>query len=126
MRSCGPCSPCGAIMEQADEAEEEASYEDIKAITVRRLKLEQWVKEPFFERTLPGCMVRLSLGESSGSQGDKRPLYMLALMREVVERPPNIYKCAAPPGTRCCLATAQCAALITCPRLLVMRVGDGS
>ncbi len=42
---------------EEEEEEEEAPYEEIKSITVRRHKLEDWVNEPFFEATLPGCMV---------------------------------------------------------------------
>ena len=31
------------------------------SLPVRRMKLEEWVNEPFFEETLPGCMVSACL-----------------------------------------------------------------
>ncbi len=46
-------------MLQPEEAEE-AEFDDIKAITVRRHKLEKWVNEPFFEQVrqwVPICMM---------------------------------------------------------------------
>lgn len=37
---------------------------------VRRVKLEQWVNEPFFEDTLPGCMVRLAAMHKSSTRAE--------------------------------------------------------
>ena len=51
--------------------------------TVRRVKLEEWVNEPFLEDTLPGCMVRVV-----GPQGG----YLLAQVVTVETRPPGTYK----------------------------------
>lgn len=45
------------LVQEGEEEEEEASFEELKSITVRRHKLEAWVNEPFFEDTMPGCMV---------------------------------------------------------------------
>jgi Plus-3 domain len=62
-----------------DDALEEAAYEDIPGITVRRHRLEDWVDKPFLERVLPGCLVRLSLGErASHSGGGTNKIYALA------------------------------------------------
>lgn len=61
-----------------DDALEEAAFEDVNAICVRRHKLEAWVSKPFLERTLPGCLLRLSLGERTSSRGVTQKLYMLA------------------------------------------------
>ncbi len=64
-----------------DDALEEAAFEDVGAICVRRHKLEAWVTKPFLERTLPGCLLRLSLGERTNSSGVLAPCYMLAQAR---------------------------------------------
>lgn len=65
-----------------DDALEEAAYEDIPGITVRRHRLEDWVDKPFLERVLPGCLVRLSLGErASHSGGGTNKIYALAQVR---------------------------------------------
>lgn len=61
-----------------DDALEEAGFEDIPGITVRRHLLEGWIDKPFLERTLPGCMVRLSLGERTSRSGVPVRVYMLA------------------------------------------------
>ena len=37
---------------------EDASYEDVLTIQVRRHRLESWADKPFFDRVLRGCMVR--------------------------------------------------------------------
>lgn len=66
-----------------DDALEEAAFEDINAICVRRHKLEAWVSKPFLERTLPGCLLRLSLGERTSSRGVTQKLYMLAQVVDV-------------------------------------------
>lgn len=44
----------------AFEDEEEASYQEVKSIQVRRHKLEEWIAKPIFERTLPRCMARFA------------------------------------------------------------------
>ena len=36
---------------------EDASYEEVLTIQVRRHRLEEWVDKPFFDRVLRGCMV---------------------------------------------------------------------
>ena len=46
---------------------------------MRRHRLEDWVDKPFLERVLPGCLVRLSLGErASHSGGGTNKIYALA------------------------------------------------
>jgi len=49
--------------EEDEEAEEEADFEELKSIQVRRHKLEEWISKPHFETTLPGSMVRVVAGE---------------------------------------------------------------
>ena len=39
---------------------EDASYEEVLTIQVRRHRLETWVDKPFFDRVLRGCMVQPS------------------------------------------------------------------
>ena len=34
-----------------------AEYEDVLKITLRRTKIEEWVEEPFFEKTIKGAIV---------------------------------------------------------------------
>ena len=45
------CSQQGRVIE-------DASYEDVLTIQVRRHRLESWADKPFFDRVLRGCMVR--------------------------------------------------------------------
>ena len=40
-----------------------ASYEDVKMALLRRSKIEQWVDEPFFEKTLIGAFVRVGINK---------------------------------------------------------------
>lgn len=83
-----------------DEDEEEASYQEVKSIQVRRHKLEEWITKPFFERTLPGCMVRLAAGNKKTPDGhnmygsDGRPViqYMAAKVSGSIEKEPGYYK----------------------------------
>lgn len=83
-----------------EEDEEEASYQEVKSIQVRRHKLEEWISKPFFERTLPGCMVRLAAGNKKAPDGhnmygpDGRPViqYMAAKVSGLVEKEPGYYK----------------------------------
>jgi RNA polymerase-associated protein RTF1 len=87
----------GAISE---EDEEEASYQEVKGIQVRRYKLEEWFNKPFFEKTLPGCMVRLAAGNKKTPTGETvydergRPVaqYMVAKVIGLVEKNPGYYK----------------------------------
>jgi RNA polymerase-associated protein RTF1 len=50
-----------------DEEEEEAKHlpANFKKITLTRRKLEKWVTEPFFEKTVLNCFVRVSIGENN-------------------------------------------------------------
>ena len=73
-------------MGQALEAEE-ADYEEAKMIVVSRARLEQWLDEPFFERTVGGLLARASLPVSKN-----RNKYLLLRILGVVERPEGTYK----------------------------------
>ncbi|KDD74696.1 hypothetical protein H632_c1127p0, partial [Helicosporidium sp. ATCC 50920] len=79
------------------EEEEEATFEELKNITIRRHRLEAWVDEPFLDRLLPGCLVRVTLGERTLSSGERATAYALALVMGVERRPPGTYKdCGQP------------------------------
>lgn len=87
------------IEDQYDD-DEEASYQEVKGIQVRRYKLEEWYNKPFFEKTLPGCVVRLAAGNKKAPDGhtmygsDGHPLvqYMAARIAGIVEKEPGYYK----------------------------------
>ena len=83
---CWPAADSGMCLRQALEAEE-ADFEDAKMIVVSRARLEQWVDEPFFERTMAGLLARVSLPVSK----DKKK-YLLLRIIGVVDRPEGIYK----------------------------------
>ena len=50
---------------QEYEEAEAIGLEDALKMQVKRYMLEQWINEPFFEATLTGCMVRISIGRGS-------------------------------------------------------------
>ncbi|KAK9809057.1 hypothetical protein WJX72_008658 [[Myrmecia] bisecta] len=72
-----------------EEEFEEATFDEVRTIQVKRYKLEKWVNEPYFERTMPGCMVRVAV-PVSGAHGQSS--YVLAEVREVVHREPGQYR----------------------------------
>jgi hypothetical protein len=49
---------------------ENASYEEALKIQLKRDEIEQWLHRPMFEKTLKGCLVKVSLGAS----GDTREI----------------------------------------------------
>ena len=84
---------------------------------MRREKLEQWVNEPFFEDTLPGCMVGgcmlpllplllLVLVRTLRAAGQSAPV--VAALRQSVRnadgwpRPASLPPSHPPPPTSCC------------------------
>jgi hypothetical protein len=49
-----------------------------RAAQVKRTQLERWFDKPFFDRCLPGCFVKVPLGEETDPRtGEKRPRYVL-------------------------------------------------
>jgi hypothetical protein len=40
-----------------------ANYEDLKMALLRRSKIEQWVDEPFFKKTMIGAFVRVGINK---------------------------------------------------------------
>lgn len=54
------------------------TFEDIKAITIRRSKLAKWFMEPFFDELIVGCFVRVGIGKSRTG-----PIYRLCMVRNV-------------------------------------------
>lgn len=83
--------------EGGEDEEDEAPFDDVKRILVRREKLEQWVNEPFFEETLPGCMVRVLMGEEPAPDGSIQRRYMLCQVVAVETRAPGYYKDSGKP-----------------------------
>eukprot|EP00967_Tisochrysis_lutea_P006933 scaffold8288_cov30-Tisochrysis_lutea.AAC.3 len=59
-----------------------AKVEELERIRLTRQKLEKWLLEPFFDRVVPGCYVRIGIGDQGG-----RPLYRVA----------EVYICPIPP-----------------------------
>lgn len=47
----------GGPAKREEDDEEEAGFEEVSSIVLPRHKLEKWFNEPFFSRTMPGCMV---------------------------------------------------------------------
>eukprot|EP00252_Welwitschia_mirabilis_P027066 TRINITY_DN914_c0_g1_i1.p1 TRINITY_DN914_c0_g1~~TRINITY_DN914_c0_g1_i1.p1 ORF type:complete len:625 (-),score=159.24 TRINITY_DN914_c0_g1_i1:245-2119(-) len=80
---------CGKSDQSGDEGNKEkvecASFEHIKAITIRRSKLEKWFMEPFFEKTIEGCFVRIGIGCSRNG----RNVYRLCRVKNVDATDPN-------------------------------------
>ena len=71
---------------QEYEEAEAIGLEDALKMQVKRYMLEKWINEPFFEATLTGCMVRISIGRGSGAG------YLAAEITGVEERPPGKYR----------------------------------
>ncbi|KAI3434930.1 hypothetical protein D9Q98_002984 [Chlorella vulgaris] len=78
--------------EEGEDEEDEAPLEEVKKIQVRREKLEEWVNQPFFEDTLPGCMVRVMVGDVLGPDGMPVQSYRLCQVVAVETRAPGYYK----------------------------------
>ncbi|PKU61982.1 hypothetical protein MA16_Dca026872 [Dendrobium catenatum] len=53
-------------------------YEDVKEITIRRSKLAKWHMEPFFEKIVAGCFVRVGIGRTRNG-----PKYRLCVVNNV-------------------------------------------
>ncbi|MCO5552329.1 hypothetical protein L7F22_005840 [Adiantum nelumboides] len=66
----GKSSPEAEKMAEKEMVEEEGlkdqlSFADITDITIRRSKLAKWLSEPYFEKIVVGCFVRLAVGSDS-------------------------------------------------------------
>jgi hypothetical protein len=61
-------------------AESAAPIESLERIRLTRTKIERWLNEPFFETVLPGCFVRVGIG-----QHDQCPIYRVAEVTGVKE-----------------------------------------
>jgi hypothetical protein len=66
------------LMNSQDEDDVEATLSDAEVIVVKRATLEAWLKQPFLARTLPGCLLRLSLGQKRDFDGNMAATYMVA------------------------------------------------
>lgn len=47
-----------------------ATYKDIRDITIRRSKIEQWVDEPFFQKTMIGSLVKVAVAQNKFRMGE--------------------------------------------------------
>ena len=56
-----------------EPAEREAEPAALERIRLTRTKIEKWLNEPFFERAVVGCFVRVGIGQS-----DQKPIYRVA------------------------------------------------
>ncbi|KAK1368639.1 Plus3 domain-containing protein [Heracleum sosnowskyi] len=54
------------------------TFEDVKAITIKRSKLAKWHMEPFFDDLIVGCFVRVGVAKST-----KGPIYRLSVVKNV-------------------------------------------
>lgn len=61
------------------------SFEDIKSITIKRSKLAKWFMEPFFEKIIVGCFVRIGIGMSRSGQST----YRLCMIKNVDATDPD-------------------------------------
>lgn len=61
------------------------TFDDIKAITIRRSKLAKWFMEPFFEELIAGCFVRLGIGMTRSGQR----IYRLCMVKNVDATDPD-------------------------------------
>eukprot|EP00884_Botryococcus_braunii_P003974 jgi/Botrbrau1/13578/Bobra.0307s0002.2 len=65
------------------EEAEEADFGEAKQIQILRKTLVKWWNQPYFERTLPGTLVKLSV----------KGFYMIAEVEGVIEQEPGTYRC---------------------------------
>lgn len=70
----------GGMVDSDDDkiSSDKPTFEDIKAITIRRSKLAKWFMEPFFDDLIVGCFVRVGIGKSRTG-----PIYRLSMVRNV-------------------------------------------
>lgn len=83
-----PCSLLSGM--QADDSEEAPMYEALR-MQVRRSVLVKWLDEPFLEKTVVGCLVRVTSHKA----------YIVAEIIGVVEREHGTYRCATCSCTSC-------------------------
>jgi len=56
-----------------------APVEQLERVRLTRQKIEKWLLEPFFDRVVPGCYVRIGIGQQNG-----RPTYRVAEVRGLI------------------------------------------
>ncbi|KAH8946808.1 hypothetical protein BDL97_11G006200 [Sphagnum fallax] len=66
-------------------SDQDATEEEIAAITIRRTKLFKWFMEPFFEEIIVGCFVRIGIGVSNSGL----PIYRLCQVKNVDAKDPD-------------------------------------
>lgn len=80
--------PCQSANEHPplylQEAEERATLDDIKAITLKRSDLEAWHNEPFFEEDVRGCVLRVVNQQAPAVNGQAQ--YIMCRIGDIVTR----------------------------------------
>ena len=74
-------------LQELDEAEA-IGLDEAHRMQLKRHMLEKWVNEPFFEATLIGCLVKVTLHNKALKESG----YVAAEVTGVEERPPGKYK----------------------------------
>lgn len=64
---------------QLQDQKEKADFDDIRNITIRRTKIEQWIDEPFFRQTIQDLFVKVGNGKK----------FVLAQVKNVEEYEPK-------------------------------------
>lgn len=64
-------------------SEREATLDDLKQANLRRSKIEQWVDEPFFQKTMVGSFVRINLSKKD---------IIIAEVKDIKDDEDNIYE----------------------------------
>ncbi|KAM1455849.1 hypothetical protein ACFXTO_005163 [Malus domestica] len=65
------------MIDSDDERSEGLTLDDIKEITIQKLKIANWFMEPFFYELIVGCFVRVGIGRSKSG-----PIYRLCMGNE--------------------------------------------
>lgn len=51
-----------------EEEDEEAPFDEVRMMQVKRQMIEEWIKQPDLDNTLIGCLVRVSVAAANGQQ----------------------------------------------------------
>ena len=75
---------------QDEDTDQPAPNKELYDLQIKRYKLEKWVNEPFFDKTVVGCLVKLVYAGK----------YHIAEVVDVQEREPGKHRSAWPVDTR--------------------------
>eukprot|EP01122_Echinamoeba_exundans_P006433 TRINITY_DN1807_c0_g1_i2.p1 TRINITY_DN1807_c0_g1~~TRINITY_DN1807_c0_g1_i2.p1 ORF type:complete len:488 (-),score=133.23 TRINITY_DN1807_c0_g1_i2:82-1545(-) len=77
----------GGASFSASIREPPATYEDIKKCQLTRLHLIKWIGEPYFEKAIAGCYVRIPISGDDPRKPKGTPTYRLAQLTGISEVP---------------------------------------